>query len=282
VFACHVLSPLPLHQSAGCRIGAAFSSVLTTLKKLGHIEVDGWSTAMLPVLAQCTQLACIGGEWVTDAAAGSGRQSPASAVSTECRSVVSVGVSGSFPTAAFKQVVNLTHWQSWQPAAFHSIAQHCQQLQALSISARDVPRTASMPAAAPAEQRIAAIRSLAALQQLQILGFAANSSAEVVALTAITQLQQLDLLVPIGSSCTSIGLLHLVALRRLQQVRLVLYGMAVTIREAKSLIVALQFVPKVEICCTKGSSQWNAFETARARLRNSGMRMPEQLRLFGA
>lgn len=145
---------------------------------------------MLPLLAQCTQLTRLCGEWVA-AAAETGR--PADVAITECPSVIALHGSGPIPFAAFKRVQRMTQWEPWQPAVFSSIAQHCRQLRNLDFhmghAVWGTRFPASMPADAPAERRMAAIHSLAGLQQLQLLDFAVNDSAEVAALAAITQLQ---------------------------------------------------------------------------------------------
>jgi hypothetical protein len=155
-----------------------------------------------------------------------------------------MGALGDWPVAAFKQARQIIQWETWQPAVFSSIAQHCQQLTALEfVFLADAARTASMHAAAPAAERVAAIRSLAGLQQLRKLEFAVNDSREVAALAAATQLRTLRLQVPVGSSCSVGGLMHLVALRRLQQLDLEPRGLTFRAEEAESLIVVLQFVP---------------------------------------
>jgi hypothetical protein len=223
---------------------------MTRLNKLQEVDLDGWSSSMLPSLAQCTQLSSLHGEWVKPPAAGTRRRSSGNAPIIECPSVLTLGALGDWPVASFKQARHITQWETWQPAVFKSIAQHCQQLTALKFEClEDRERTASMPAEAPAAQRVAAIRSLAGLQQLRLLEVTVNDSREVAALAAATQLRTLGLLVPVGSSCSMTGLMHLVALRRLQQLVLDPRRLDVTAEEAESLIVALQFVPSVVVVC---------------------------------
>jgi hypothetical protein len=258
----------------------AFASVLTRLVRLSEIDLDGWSTAMLPALAHCTQLTGLHGQWVEAAAAATRRRNSGSAAAAECPSVREIAAMGCVPFAAFKHAESINHWEPWQPAVFSSIAQHCQQLRTLQLVALgDADSTASMPAAAPVAQRTKAIRSLCALQHLRQLNFAVNDSAEATALAALTQLTQLGLRVPVDSSCDMIGLMHLVALRRLQELRLDPRGLLVLTGEAKTLIVALQFIPRVEVMCTNDSSNWKFFSAAQLALQSSGMLVPQQLEL---
>jgi hypothetical protein len=262
----------------------AFASVLARLVRLSEIDLDGWSTAKLPALAHCTQLTALHGQWVeapaAAAAAATRRRAPGNTATAECPSVRAIAAMGCVPFAAFKHVESIKHWEPWQPAVFSSIAQHCQQLRTLQLAPLgDADSTASMPAAAPAEQRTSAIRSLCGLQHLRQLYFSINDSAEAAALAALTQLTQLGLRVPADSSCDLIGLMHLVALRRLQELLLDPRGLLVCSVDAKALIVALQFIPRVEVTCTNGSSNWACFGAAQDALKSSGVLIPQQLEL---
>jgi hypothetical protein len=238
---------------------------------------------MLPSLAHCTQLTALNGQWVEDAAAATAaaatrKRAFSSAAAADCPSVRTIAAMGPVSFAAFKSVESITHWEPWQPAVFSSIAQHCQQLRTLQLVALgEADSTASMPAAAPAAQRTTAIRSLGVLQHLRQLKFAVNDSAEAAALAALTQLTQLGLRTPVDSSCDMIGLMHLVALRRLQELRLDLRGLLVLTGKAKTLTVALQFIPRVKVTCENGSSNWKFFSAAQLALQSSGMLVPQQL-----
>lgn len=203
---------------------------------------------------------------------------------TECPSVIALHGSGPIPFAAFKRVQRMTQWEPWQPAVFSSIAQHCRQLRNLDFhmghAVWGTRFPASMPADAPAERRMAAIRSLAGLQQLQLLDFAVNDSAEVAALAAITQLQQLRLRVPASSSCSIAGIMHVVALRQLKFLTLELYGLPfVASTEAESLLVALQGVPCVEILCIAGTTLRAGFRAAVAALRAASLLAPADVKI---
>jgi hypothetical protein len=261
---------------------SSFSTVLTRLKQLQSVGLHGWSTAMLPALAQCTQLTLLRGEWVAAAAAGRGKQNPDSAPLAECPAIRSIEGMRPVPFAAFKRLETAAHWEPWPPAAFRSIAQHCQQLRALGIHLSGLSQrvgSPSMPASASAEERVVAIRSLSQLPQLQYLELAVNDSAEAAALAAATQLEELWLRVPSGSSCSIAGIMHVVALRHLKCLMLELCELPVSAAEAESLLVALQFVSSVEVMCPEGSGLRGVFEAAQLALQAAGMLTPDDLEI---
>jgi hypothetical protein len=99
------------------------------------------------------------------------------------------------PWAAFPQLQKVMQWDQWSTDNFAGICKHCTQLRELA-SCEWRADTTSLPAAAPAVQRTAAIAALGKLPHLTLLHFSANDDAEISALAAASQLQQVTLMVP--------------------------------------------------------------------------------------
>jgi hypothetical protein len=92
---------------------------------------------------------------------------------------------------------------------------------------------------------------LASLPQLRPLYPAVNDDAEVSALAAVSQLQQLHLVVcprdPDGISISAIGLASLALLRNMQQLTLYVVQLRMTAVEVCGLLSSLQHVPTVDL-----------------------------------
>jgi hypothetical protein len=106
----------------------------------------------------------------------------------------------------------------------------------------------SLMGSATAAVRTAAVNSLAALQHMNNLSFSVNDNAEVTAVSALTHVDRLLLVVPLNSSCTMQGLAILAAMRQLQRVAIELSGSSkdsLVDADVQLLLSALRHVRKL-------------------------------------
>jgi hypothetical protein len=198
------LTELRLPKVQGTGSSAVFLSALRQLQELRILRVDELVPATaLPVLAQLPKLAEMGCIWGTDGdAEQQARPVAAAAVLPEQQlpELHSMGAAGhaQVPWAAFPQLLTVMQWDQWSTENFAGICRHCTQVRELA-SCEWRAETTSLPPETPAAQRAAAVAGLAKLPHLELLHFSANDDAEIAALAAASQLQQLTLMVPDGN-----------------------------------------------------------------------------------
>jgi hypothetical protein len=183
--------------------GTGDSAAFRQLQELQALRVDGlYPDTALPVLAslpKLQELECYWGDfgehgwhvlWISQAEAAVAPEHQLTALRT-------LAAEGHVPIpwAAFPQLRTVIQWDQFSTDNFAGICKHCTQLRELT-SRRWRAGTKSLHDAESAAQRVAAIAALAKLPHLTLLHFGANDYAEIAALAAASQLQQLRLTVP--------------------------------------------------------------------------------------
>jgi hypothetical protein len=194
------LTELRLAKVGGTGSSAAFLQALRQLQQLQVLRVDGLGPlTALPALASLPQLQEMGCNWGEEGDDWRQQAALAAAAAGQHKLTVlrSMGAAGhaAIPWAAFPELREVMQWDQWSTHNFAGMCRHCTQLRELGSCEWRADIT-SLPAEAPAAQRTAAIAALAALPHLTLLHFSANDDAEIAALAAASQLQQLTLMVP--------------------------------------------------------------------------------------
>uniref|UniRef100_A0A383VSH3 F-box domain-containing protein n=1 Tax=Tetradesmus obliquus TaxID=3088 RepID=A0A383VSH3_TETOB len=280
------LTELRLPKVQGTGSSAAFLSALKQLQELQVLRVDGLLPATaLPVLAglpKLKEMGCIWGNEGEAAAQQQQRQRRASRlVPTEQQlsGLHSMGAAGhaAIPWAAFPQLLTVMQWDQWSVDNFSGICAHCTQLRELA-SCEWRADTTSLPPDVPAAQRVAAVKGLAKLPKLTLLHFSANDDAEIAALAAASQLQQLTLMLPDANldtkACSPMSLSPLLLLRSLRRLELWLPGLPLTAEDARRLISSMQCIPSVTFTVMPSSKAavLQGMEEARA----ANMKVPSE------
>jgi hypothetical protein len=239
------------------------------LQQLQQLHLNGLNLFdALPTLAKLTQLSSLTGRWQTPPAAPQAGAAGAMQL-TAVRHLAILG--GYVPFSAFPAVQTVMYSDTCSPNALLSLSQHCKSLQALTADATWDKDTNTLAPTATAEERTAAVASLAALPQLHSLFLAVNDNAEVSALAVVSQLQQLTLFVPYGSritrGCSAMGLASLALLRNLQLLELQLPGLFIEGEAVCGMISSMQCIQSVEMCVMPGDDDEvsNGLELALAR-----------------
>ncbi|KAF8063010.1 DCC family protein [Scenedesmus sp. PABB004] len=231
-----------VHQGSDPRLLAA----LAALTGLQRLTIEHLSRASLPCLASLSRLTQLQGSWVAGAGGGVG------GASTACQSVVQLWGGGPVPFEAFPSTTWCLHdvvqIGAWPPATLQGLAAHCSGLTALDLCGCELWAGPSFEAGASAQaERVAALRGLAGLKELRVLGLSASDDAEVAALAAATQVTGLILRVPEGSACTPAGLMALARMTWLRYLWLEPFGLELAQEDARALLRALQFVRDVHV-----------------------------------
>jgi hypothetical protein len=162
-------------------------------------------------------------------------------------------VSGVPPLCVFPGVTQLMQYRAWDPFFFSSVSERCTALQSLVLAEEFggsiIASEGSLLGSAPAAARTAAVSSLAKLQHLNDLSIAVNDNAEVTAVSGLTHVKVLLLVVPLNSRCTVQGLAVLAAMRQLRRVFFELSGSSsdsLVDADVQLLLSALRHLPKME------------------------------------
>lgn len=172
----------------------ASSEACAALRKLSKLQLIGaacWSPAILPALTACVQLSQICGKWIATSARA---YAPATAVLPGV--TVLAGAAGACPFESFPNLssfqgacladgLEFLHPGFGLPSILESLSQHCTNLCELDMTASSssvAGRAYHSAEAAARSVRVAAIRSLTALQHLTCLKFTPRDDYELVAL----------------------------------------------------------------------------------------------------
>ncbi|KAF8063016.1 hypothetical protein HT031_003855 [Scenedesmus sp. PABB004] len=227
---------IPVEQGSDPHLLAA----LAALTGLQELTINQLSRASLPCLASLSRLTRLEGSWVESAG---GRAGGAGAA---CTSVVELWGSGLVPFEAFPRLREMVQIGPWPPATLRGLAAHCSRLMMLKIVMRSFWEGPSFDVGAQAE-RVAALRAMAGLKRLRVLGLSASDDAEVAALATLTQVAGLTLRVPEGSACTPAVLMALARMTWLFYVWLEPFGLELAPEDVEVWLRALHFVRDVHV-----------------------------------
>ncbi|KAF8062998.1 Csmd1 [Scenedesmus sp. PABB004] len=157
-------------------------AALAALTGLQGLCIDHLSRASLPCLASLSQLTYLQGSWVEGAGGGAGRASAA------CPSLVELCGRGPVLFEASPRLRRVVQIGAWPTATLRGLAAHCSGLTALVVCGCGHWAGPSFEAGTGAQvECVAALRTLAGLKELRVLGLSASDDAEVAALAAATQ-----------------------------------------------------------------------------------------------
>jgi hypothetical protein len=225
---------------------------LQQLRQLRVLHVDGLSAATaLPALAKLTQLSYLVGKWQESAAAA------AAGAVVQLTALAKLSTAGQgIPFHAFPNALTVLYYSTLEPGQLLSLSQHCKQLRALHMIGKWPANASTLDPAAAAADRVAAMDSLAVLPHLRSLSITVNCDAEISALAAVSQLQQLTLFVTLTNrrtnSCSALGLATLGLLRQLRLLDLQLSGLKLSAAAVCGLLSSMQYIELVKLCVAAG------------------------------
>lgn len=298
-----------------------FLQALEQLQDIKELLVDGLVAASaVPVLAGLTKLTLLSGSWQKeldeqleplgdddDDEAGAVYIPPAIRyVGNSATTVLQLTVRGNMkdiPISIFGNVTNLTCLDSVQAADLRTIAEHCTQLQRLTLGSYRMPcygmsinsntdialehPSLSLPThlvkdpvacVKMPEDCATAISSLSKCSSLRFLHFAAKFDSDIPMLNDLKQLRELHLCVPAtGSSVTIPGLMRLGYQRHLKVLKVAVPDGRFKLADAKLFLQTVHYVPEVVVASSgRRGSRLGSFGVALDQLKRANLLLPEE------
>jgi hypothetical protein len=174
------LSLLPVTQHADCE---AFQSSLQQLTALRSLAAGAWAPEVLPALHGLPHLTLIGGGWLRLESS----DSPGTEVT--CSQVKDLWCTfDNIPSSAFRNLIDIVLCDCIPSAAMIALSRQCSHLQnfwngpiVALVSQEPTSPSRTLPPAEPAADRVAAVRCLANLHDLEVLDVSVTDSAEMLA-----------------------------------------------------------------------------------------------------